>query len=117
MPPSLRTEKSEAKYQRAKLKGKSKDISNIKGERFEGMKLLYNDYPYDAFHDSSDMFLANKPTRLSKWVWWFRLGRHYFSYRGDRWDQIILNYSNNQSQSHIAHGHPCKLRGRKDFRL
>lgn len=116
-PVSLRTAKGEAKYQRAKNKG-TKDISTIKGERYDGMKLLYNDYPYNAVHEDSDMLLADSKSWFGKWVWWIKLGRHYFNYRGDEWHQIILNYRNSQSQPQIAHAHRAKFKAsRKEFKL
>lgn len=115
-PVSLRSTKTERRYQRAKKLGLSKAIDTINGSRFYTLKKLYNDFELDLAHEKSDMLLARRKGLLGFIHWWVMLGYIYYTNKHDGFDQIILNFRHTQSQPQIAHCHRAKFKAsRKDF--
>lgn len=111
---SLRTYEGEVKYQLAKKKGLSGDIRHLIGVKHGGLRLVPNQFPYDAFHDKSNMLLGG----WSFWLFWFRLGRIYKHNNHAGHDQLLLNFRHKQSQPHVWHAQLLRLKGnRKDFKL
>lgn len=105
LPNSLRSNETEAIYAEAKKYGETKDISKIKGERFYGMKKLYNDFELDARYEKSDMLMAKHKGLLGFIAWWLKLGYIYYTNKTDGFDQILLNFRHTQSQPQISHCH------------
>ncbi len=117
-PVSLRSTKTEQRYQRAKKKGTNKQIDQINGERFYTLKQLYNDFELDAFYQKTDMLLARRKGLLGFIHWWIMLGYIYYTNKHDGFDQLILNFKHTQSQPQVAHAHRSKFKpNRKDFTL
>lgn len=117
-PVSLRSTKTEQRYQHAKLKGVSKQIDQINGQRFYTLKQLYNDFELDAFYKRTDMLLARRKGLLGFIHWWAVLGYIYYTNKHDGFDQLILNFKHTQSQPQVFHAHRAKFKDkRKDFSL
>lgn len=110
---SLRTYTGETTYAIAKKNGLCGDIKNLVGVKHGGLRLVPNEYPYDAFYDKCNMLLGGK----SYWLWWWRLGRIYRKNRNAGHDQIILNFRHTQSQPHVYHAILVHFKNRKDFKL
>lgn len=117
-PVSLRSTKTERRYQRAKKKGTTKPIDTINGKRFYSLKQLYNDYELDMAFQKTDMLLARRKGLLGFIHWWVVLGYIYYTNRHDGFDQLIFNFRHTQSQPQIAHCHRAKFKSsRKEFEL
>jgi hypothetical protein len=117
IPPSLRSTKTEKRYQKYRESGNAKDISKIKGEKLYGLKNLYNDFELDLVYEKSDMLMAKRKGFLGFWEFWLKLGWVYYRNKHDGFDQLLLNFRHKQSQPQIAHVHRCKLYAtRKEFK-
>ena len=117
-PVSLRSAKTERRYQRAKQKGDCKPIDQINGSRFYSLKKLYNDFELDMVYEESDMLLARRKGLLGFIHWWVMLGYIYYTNKHDGFDQLIFNFKHTQSQPQIAHAHRAKFKNsRKEFEL
>ena len=117
-PVSLRSAKTERRYQRAKKQGIPKPIDQINGKRFYTLKNLYNDYELDMAFETSDMLLARRKGLLGFVHWWVVLGYIYYTNKHDGYDQLIFNFKHTQSQPQIPHCHRTKFKSdRKDFTL
>lgn len=117
-PVSLRSTKTEQRYQRAKKEGNTKPIDQINGERFYTLKQLYNDFELDMVYEKTDMLLARGKGLFWFIHWWVMLGYIYYTNKNDGFDQLILNFKHTQSQPQIPHAHRTKFKGtRKDFSL
>lgn len=110
---SLRTYQGEVRYALAKKNGLSGDIKDLVGVKHGGLRLIPNEFEYDAFHDKSNMLLGGR----SYWLWWWRLGRIYKKNQHAGHDQLLLNFRHSQSQPHIWHAHLLRFKNRKDFKL
>lgn len=107
--PSLRTQASEKAYRLAP----KKDISKLESKRLGELKLIPNQYPYDAFYSKNDMLVDGSG---DFWDYWIELGRLYITNEID-YDQIIMNLPRRQSQPRVFHCHLVNFKDREDFKL
>jgi hypothetical protein len=109
---SLRSKEAEEAYKRVKESGTTGDIATIKAATIGGLKLLHNQYPYDAFHKDNDMIIGGE----NFYEFWTKLGALIAEGKLP-YDQLIWNFPQLQSQPHVQHAHLLRLKDREDFRL
>lgn len=115
LPQSLRTAKGELRYKDAvrndiaKLEGTELESKALEG--FTPLKLLPNEYPYDAFHKQNDMLVDTVGDFKS---FWYKLGLMIEAGELDEYDQILINAPRRQSQKHVAHVHLLKFKDKRE---
>ena len=114
MNPTLRTAKQEKRYQKDIQDGNIGDISELPAPRIGGLKIIENQYPYDAFYAHNDMLIARE---TGFWNFWVKLGQLIENGELDSYAQVIYNLPKHQSQPQIPHAHIVKFKNREDFEL
>ena len=115
MNPSLRTEESERNYLQASQDGYNVDISQLPASTFRQMKLLPNQFAYNAFHRENDMLLGLPEDNFMSW--WIKVGMA-LEEGALPYHQFIYNIGDKQSQPQVPHGHVVNFyKSRKDNRL
>lgn len=114
IPTSIRTERGELRYQKAKKNGESRPIDEIPAPNLSGFKIVPNEYPYDIVYKLNDMLVGvNDNCFLESWI---KLGVLIDEGKLP-YDQLLYNFPKRQTQPHVFHVHLVNFKDREDFEL